>query len=150
MKNALVVYLVFIVCGRDLWRVIGINNVPRLVPVAEQAAIQSSQLDFRPRLDHPLRDDRHRWRANMVAKPYGRTDAALGQSDAAELPLVADVLRHAEPGRRPDHHRSDADLHHRFIILTSSRDRLSMLLFIPYAAWVGFAALLNASILYLN
>ena len=37
-----------------------------------------------------------------------------------------------------------------FIILTSRRDRLSMLLFIPYAAWVGFATLLNASILYLN
>ena len=37
-----------------------------------------------------------------------------------------------------------------FLILTSSRDRLSMLLFIPYAAWVGFATLLNASILYLN
>ncbi len=37
-----------------------------------------------------------------------------------------------------------------FIILTSRRDRLSMLLFIPYAAWVAFATLLNAAILRMN
>lgn len=37
-----------------------------------------------------------------------------------------------------------------FIILTSTRDRISMWLFVPYAAWVSFATLLNASIVYLN
>jgi translocator protein len=37
-----------------------------------------------------------------------------------------------------------------FIVLAWNRDRLSALLFIPYAAWVSFATLLNASILYLN
>jgi translocator protein len=31
-----------------------------------------------------------------------------------------------------------------------SRDRLAALSFVPYAAWVGFASLLNASIVYLN
>ncbi len=37
-----------------------------------------------------------------------------------------------------------------FIGLTRRRDRLSALLFVPYAAWVAFAALLNGSILVLN
>ncbi|SCX21187.1 TspO/MBR family protein [Agrobacterium rosae] len=37
-----------------------------------------------------------------------------------------------------------------FIIMTSTRDRISMWLFVPYAVWVAFATLLNASIVYLN
>lgn len=37
-----------------------------------------------------------------------------------------------------------------FIVMTSTRDRISMWLFVPYAAWVSFATLLNASIVYLN
>jgi len=37
-----------------------------------------------------------------------------------------------------------------FIAVSWRRDRLSALLFVPYAAWVSFAALLNASFLYLN
>lgn len=37
-----------------------------------------------------------------------------------------------------------------FIILSWQRDRLSALLFMPYAAWVSFASVLNGSILVLN
>lgn len=37
-----------------------------------------------------------------------------------------------------------------FIALTFDRDRLASLLFVPYAAWVAFATLLNASIWWLN
>ncbi|NTJ44270.1 tryptophan-rich sensory protein [Agrobacterium larrymoorei] len=37
-----------------------------------------------------------------------------------------------------------------FIVITSRRDRVSMWLFVPYAAWVSFATLLNGSIAYLN
>lgn len=37
-----------------------------------------------------------------------------------------------------------------FIALTWRSDRLSALLFVPYLAWVCFAAALNASILWLN
>lgn len=37
-----------------------------------------------------------------------------------------------------------------FIALTYRRDRVSMWLFVPYALWVGFATLLNASIGILN
>lgn len=37
-----------------------------------------------------------------------------------------------------------------FIILSWRRDRLSALLFAPYAAWVSFASALNGAILYLN
>lgn len=37
-----------------------------------------------------------------------------------------------------------------FIVLTWQRDRLSAVLLIPYAAWVGFASLLNAAIYVLN
>lgn len=37
-----------------------------------------------------------------------------------------------------------------FIATTWERDRISAVLFLPYAAWVGFATLLNASILMLN
>ena len=37
-----------------------------------------------------------------------------------------------------------------FIIMTATRDRFSMWLFVPYAVWVAFATLLNASIVYLN
>ncbi|MNE55190.1 TspO/MBR family protein [compost metagenome] len=37
-----------------------------------------------------------------------------------------------------------------FIALTYSRDRISMWLFVPYALWVAFATLLNASIAVLN
>lgn len=37
-----------------------------------------------------------------------------------------------------------------FIRLTWDRDRVSALCFIPYAVWVGFATLLNASIVWLN
>jgi len=37
-----------------------------------------------------------------------------------------------------------------FIALTWNRDRVSALLFVPYAAWVTFATVLNASIWWLN
>lgn len=37
-----------------------------------------------------------------------------------------------------------------FIGLAWKRDRIAALLFVPYAAWVSFATLLNASILWLN
>ncbi|TIT49222.1 MAG: tryptophan-rich sensory protein, partial [Mesorhizobium sp.] len=37
-----------------------------------------------------------------------------------------------------------------FIVSVSTRDRLSGWLFAPYAAWVAFATLLNASLLWLN
>jgi len=37
-----------------------------------------------------------------------------------------------------------------FIINRWSSDRISASLFLPYAAWVGFATILNASIAYLN
>ncbi len=37
-----------------------------------------------------------------------------------------------------------------FIAATWSRDRTAAVLFLPYAAWVGFATVLNASLLYLN
>lgn len=37
-----------------------------------------------------------------------------------------------------------------FIVTAWRRDRVAALLFVPYAAWVAFASLLNASILMLN
>jgi translocator protein len=37
-----------------------------------------------------------------------------------------------------------------FIVLTWKQDRISALLFVPYAAWVAFAAALNLSIAILN
>ena len=37
-----------------------------------------------------------------------------------------------------------------FIALTWNSDRVSAWLFVPYAAWVGFAAELNAALFYLN
>ena len=37
-----------------------------------------------------------------------------------------------------------------FIVLARRLDRVAALLFVPYAAWVAFATLLNASILWLN
>ncbi|MEM7462702.1 MAG: TspO/MBR family protein [Pseudomonadota bacterium] len=37
-----------------------------------------------------------------------------------------------------------------FIVVTWPRDRLAAWLFVPYAAWVSFATLLNGSILLLN
>lgn len=37
-----------------------------------------------------------------------------------------------------------------FIVRAWNRDRLSGWLFVPYAAWVAFAATLNASLLWLN
>ena len=37
-----------------------------------------------------------------------------------------------------------------FIVRGWSRDRAAALLFVPYAAWVAFATLLNAAIVYLN
>ncbi len=37
-----------------------------------------------------------------------------------------------------------------FIRASWHQDRLSALLFLPYAAWVAFASLLNGSILALN
>jgi tryptophan-rich sensory protein len=37
-----------------------------------------------------------------------------------------------------------------FILHAWRRDRIAAWLFVPYAAWVAFATLLNASILWLN
>lgn len=37
-----------------------------------------------------------------------------------------------------------------FMALTCRRDRISMWLFVPYAVWVAFATVLNASIGMLN
>ena len=37
-----------------------------------------------------------------------------------------------------------------FILVSRRQDNLSSLLFMPYAAWVAFASLLNASIFLMN
>ncbi len=37
-----------------------------------------------------------------------------------------------------------------FIVARWNKDRLSALMFLPYAAWVGFASVLNLSIAILN
>jgi tryptophan-rich sensory protein len=37
-----------------------------------------------------------------------------------------------------------------FIVVQWPRDRIAALLFVPYAAWVGYATLLNAAVWYLN
>jgi translocator protein len=37
-----------------------------------------------------------------------------------------------------------------FIVRSRREDRVSALLFVPYAAWVGFAAVLNVALLRLN
>lgn len=37
-----------------------------------------------------------------------------------------------------------------FIVKARSQDALAALLFLPYAAWVAFAAILNGALLYLN
>ena len=37
-----------------------------------------------------------------------------------------------------------------FIVTQWSRDRISSMLFLPYAAWVGFASILNLEIVRLN
>ncbi|MGB2656597.1 MAG: TspO/MBR family protein [Pseudolabrys sp.] len=37
-----------------------------------------------------------------------------------------------------------------FIVMAWPRDRIAALLFAPYAAWVGFATLLNGALWYLN
>lgn len=37
-----------------------------------------------------------------------------------------------------------------FVVLARRSDRISSLLFIPYALWVGFASLLNGAIFFLN
>ncbi len=37
-----------------------------------------------------------------------------------------------------------------FIVMTWNRDRPSALMFVPYAAWVGFASILNFSIAVMN
>jgi len=37
-----------------------------------------------------------------------------------------------------------------FVLRQWNSDRISSAMFVPYAAWVGFASLLNLSIVYLN
>jgi len=37
-----------------------------------------------------------------------------------------------------------------FIVTAWRRDRIAAMLFVPYAVWVGFATVLNGSLLYLN
>jgi tryptophan-rich sensory protein len=68
--------------------------------------------------------------ANFAWSPVFFTMQSLGGALAVILVMLALILA--------------------FVALTWNRDRTAALLFLPYTAWVGFATLLNAAILFLN
>lgn len=151
MKNALVVYLVFIAVVVTCGALIGINNVPGdwyqslnrppfnppnwifgpvWTPLYVMIAIAGARTWLRSRMGGRMQ----LWGSQMLLNFLWSPMFFGMQSPAAGLIIIVPMLICIIA----------------FIILTSRRDRLSMLLFIPYAAWVGFATLLNASILCLN
>ncbi|MNY25987.1 hypothetical protein D3C86_1598040 [compost metagenome] len=84
-----------------------------MVSIAAETILQSTQLDFRAGLDGALRADRHCRRPHLDQEADGDAYAPLVHADDTEFPVVADLFRHAEPGRRTRHHHPHADLHHR-------------------------------------
>jgi len=151
MKNALVVYLVFIAVVVTCGALIGINNVPGdwyqslnkppfnppnwiFGPVWTTLYVMIAIAGARTWLRSRMGGRMQLWGSQMLLNFLWSPMFFGMQSPAAGLIIIVPMLICIVA----------------FIILTSRRDRLSMLLFIPYAAWVGFATLLNASILYLN
>jgi hypothetical protein len=118
---------------------------------ASEAPLQSAELGIRADLDDPLCDDRGRGLANLPAgRRDGSADAAMARADDPKLCLVAGFFT----------------LHHiafalaiiltlfavivGFIWVQWRENRFAAALFIPYAAWVAFASLLNYLIYRLN
>ena len=151
MKNALVVYLIFIAVVVTCGALIGINNVPGdwyqalnkppfnppnwiFAPVWTTLYVMIAIAGARTWLQSRMGGRMQLWGSQMLLNFLWSPMFFDMQSPAAGLIVIIPMLVCIIA----------------FIIMTSSRDRLSMWLFVPYAAWVSFATLLNASILYLN
>ena len=115
-----------------------------------KARFQPAELDLRAGLDGALCSDRHRRLARLAARSAGLADDAVVGAARAQFPVVADLL--CRPPHRPRaRDRASASRRHPAFIAASWRlDRVAALLFAPYAVWVAFASVLNASILMLN
>lgn len=150
MKSALV-HLVFIVLTVAVGALIGINNVPGdwyqslqkpffnppnwiFAPVWTTLYVMIAIAGARTWLRNPMGGRMQLWASQMLLN-FMWSPLFFGmQSPAAALIVIVPMLICIIA----------------FIVVTSSRDRISMGLFVPYAAWVAFATLLNASIVYLN
>lgn len=150
MKKA-IVYLVFILAVVTIGALIGMNNVPGewyqslnkppfnppnwiFGPVWTVLYIMIAVAGARSFLQSPMGGRMQLWGSQMLLNFMWSPIFFTMQSPIGALILIVPMLICVIA----------------FIILTSSRDRLSMWLFVPYAVWVAFATLLNASIVYLN
>ena len=116
-----------------------------------KAALQSAELGFCADLDGPLCDDCGGGLADLSSGGNdSSSDATLAGADDIELPLVASFL-HAPPyDVRPCNYPDSLAVIAGFIWVQWGENRVTAVLFIPYAVWVAFASLLNYSIYRLN
>ncbi|MBN7807578.1 tryptophan-rich sensory protein [Agrobacterium rosae] len=150
MKKALV-YLVFILAVVTIGALIGMNNVPGewyqtlnkpffnppnwiFGPVWTALYVMIAIAGARTWLQSRMGGRMQLWGSQMLLNFLWSPIFFTMQSPTGALILIVPMLICVIA----------------FIIMTSTRDRISMWLFVPYAVWVAFATLLNASIVYLN
>jgi len=101
-------------------------------------------------LDGPVLSNRSRGLGRLAARAESMADEAVVGATRPELPLVAGFLRGHRIGLALIVVLGLLGVIIAFIAAAWSRDRVAAWLFVPYAAWVAFASVLNAAILVLN
>lgn len=150
MKKVLI-YLIFVVAVVTIGALIGMNNVPGewyqslnkpffnppnwiFGPVWTALYVMIAIAGARTWLQSRMGGRMQLWGSQMLLNFMWSPIFFTMQSPAGALILIVPMLICVVA----------------FILITATRDRISMWLFVPYAVWVAFATLLNASIVYLN
>jgi len=150
MKN-LTVYIVFVVAVAAIGALIGVNNVPGewyqslqkpffnppnwiFGPVWTTLYVMIGIAGARTWIRKPMGTRMRLWFTQMVLNFLWSPMFFGMQSPTGALVVIIPMLICIIA----------------FITLTYSRDGISMWLFVPYALWVAFATMLNASIDWLN
>ncbi len=149
--NRILVHVLFIAAVLGTGLLIGVNNIPGewyqslakpsfnppnwiFAPVWSTLYVMIGIAGARTFLDHRRSPAMRFWLAQMILNflwsPLFFGMQQVGAALVAIIALLVAVLG--------------------FIIASRRQDYLSSLLFVPYAAWVAFATLLNASIFLLN
>lgn len=149
--RAVTLLAVFLVVVIGVGAFIGISTAPgEWYAALEKPPVQPAQCGVRAGLVHALCNDRHRRLAHVPARAERAGDEALVRADDTQLAVVAGLVHAAlaVAGLRRDLRdiSADPDLHRAELERGSGMAGLS----VPYAAWVGFASLLNLSIAVLN
>ncbi len=149
--NRTIVYIVFVAAVLGLGLLIGYNNIPGewyqslakpafnppnwvFAPVWSILYVMIGIVGARMFLDHRRTTAMRLWLAQMILN-FLWSPLFFGMQDISSALIVIIALLIGVAG---------------FVIASWRQDRISALLFLPYLAWVAYAAVLNSAILLMN